>query len=155
MLPRAPANDKGWPSDPKPALAPKRAILDDMPETLRPCSSFPNCVCSRSDASPRHHIAPFALPEDPAVVFARLKTLLAAWPRTTIVTATEDYIHATCRTRIGFVDDLECHLCVAEGVIHVRSASRFGFMDKGVNRARVEVLRRQLSNGSTGDPPSP
>jgi len=126
-----------------------------MPGTLPPCSPFPNCVCSRSDASPRHHIAPFALPEDPAVVFARLKTLLAAWPRTTIVTATEDYIHATCRTRIGFVDDLECHLCVAEGVIHVRSASRFGFMDKGVNRARVEVLRRQLSNGSTGDPPSP
>ena len=125
-----------------------------MAETLPPCSSFPNCVCSRSDASPRHRIQPFALPEDPAVVFARLKTLLATWPRTTIMVATEDYVHAACRTRVGFVDDLECRLCVADGVIHVRSASRFGFVDLGVNRARVEALRRQLSNGSTDDPPS-
>ena len=81
---------------------------------------------------------------DAALAFARLKNLLAGMPRTTLVTATADYLHAVCRTRIGFADDVECYLCQAEGVIHVRSASRLGYYDFGVNRARVELLRRRL-----------
>jgi len=81
---------------------------------------------------------------DGAAGFARVKNLLAGMPRTTLVTATDDYLHAVCRTRIGFADDLECRLCRADGVIHVRSASRLGYYDFGVNRARVELLRRKL-----------
>ena len=81
---------------------------------------------------------------DAAVVFARLKNLLAGMPRTAIVNAADDYVHAVCRTRLGFADDVECRLCQAEGVIHVRSASRMGYYDFGVNRARVESLRHQL-----------
>jgi len=65
-------------------------------------------------------------------------------PRTAVVAATDEYVHAVCRTRIGFADDVECHLCQAEEVIHVRSASRLGYYDFGVNRARVEFLRRRL-----------
>lgn len=65
-------------------------------------------------------------------------------PRTAIVTATDAYVHAVCRTRMGFADDLECRLCRADDVIHVRSASRLGYYDFGVNRARVEALRQQL-----------
>ena len=80
----------------------------------------------------------------PAAAFGRLKDLLAGMPRTAIVTATDDYLHAVCRTRLGFADDLECRLCSAGGVIHVRSASRLGYYDFGVNRTRVEALRRQL-----------
>lgn len=81
---------------------------------------------------------------DGAAGFVRLKNLLAGMPRTTLVAATDDYLHAVCRTRIGFADDLECRLCRADGVIHVRSASRLGYYDFGVNRARVELLRRKL-----------
>ena len=68
-------------------------------------------------------------------------------PRTTIVTATGDYLHAVCRTRLGFADDVECRLCHTDGVIHVRSASRLGYYDFGVNRTRVERLRQQLQTG--------
>ena len=66
--------------------------------------------------------------------------------RTEVVSETDDYLHAACRTRLGFVDDLECQLSPAEGVIHVRSASRafYAVSDSGVNRRRVERLRRQL-----------
>ncbi len=117
-----------------------------MCEPLAPCGRRPNCVCSRDDASARHRVEPFAVAGDAAAAFARLKSLLAGMPRTAIVAATEDYLHAVCRTRIGFADDLECRLCRAQGVIHVRSASRLGYYDFGVNRARVEALRRRLQS---------
>ena len=118
-----------------------------MSERIAPCPDRPNCVCSRDDASPRHRVEPFAVAGDPAAAFARLKSLLSATPRTVIVTATPDYLHAACRTRLGFVDDLECRLCPTEHVIHVRSASRLGYYDFGANRARVEALRRRFRNG--------
>ena len=115
-----------------------------MAERLKPCPPKPNCVCSRDDASPRHRIAPLAISGDPAAAFARLKSLLESTPRTRIVTATDDYLHAVCRTRLGFPDDVECLLAPEEGVIHVRSASRIGHGDLGANRRRVEALRRRF-----------
>ena len=118
-----------------------------MSDRLTPCPFWSNCVCSRPDASPRHRIEPFAVSGDPAAAFGRLKTLLEEEPRTDILSATEDYLHAVCRTRLGFADDIECHLCPEERVIHVRSASRFGISDMGVNRRRVEALRIGLRSG--------
>ena len=114
-----------------------------MAERLKPCPPKPNCVCSRHDASPRHRVEPFAVSGDPAQAISRLKSLLEGLPRTRIVTATDDYLHAVCRTRLGFPDDVECLLSPEENVIHVRSASRVGYSDWGVNRRRVEGLRRR------------
>lgn len=118
-----------------------------MTRGLAPCPDRPNCVCSRSDAPARRRVAPFAAPGDPRRVFARLKALLAAAPGVVVVAETDGYVHAACRTRLGFVDDLECCLCASEGEIHVRSASRAGYYDFGANRARVEALRRRLEDG--------
>ena len=118
-----------------------------MSEPLAPCPNRPNCVCSRDDAAPRHRVEPFAVTGDPAAAFGRLKDLLAGAPRTVLVATTDHYLHAACRSRLGFVDDLECRLCPATGVIHVRSASRIGYWDFGVNRARIEALRRRLQSG--------
>ena len=116
-----------------------------LSEQLSPCPSFSfRCVCSRDDASVLHRVQPFAVSGDPTAVFCRLQTLLANLPRTVVVTATDEYLHAVCRTRLGFVDDIEFHLCLTSRVIHVRSASRLGIWDFGVNRRRVERLRRQL-----------
>ena len=84
---------------------------------------------------------------DAGAVFGRLKDLLTGMPRAAVGTATDEYVHAVCRTRLGFADDVECRLCRADGVIHVRSASRLGYYDFGANRARVELLRRQLQTG--------
>lgn len=115
-----------------------------MCEPLAPCGNRLNCVCSRAGADARHRVEPFAVSGDAAVAFGRLKDLLTGMPRTAVVNATDEYVHAVCRTRLGFADDVECRLCRVDGVIHVRSASRLGYYDFGVNRARVELLRRQL-----------
>ena len=121
--------------------------MSAVADRLAPCPFRPICVCSRPDASPRHRVEPFAISGDPAAAFARLKSLVEELERTEIVSATDDYLHAVCRTRrFGFIDDLECRLSPAEGVIHVRSASRafYALYDSGVNRRRVEALRQRL-----------
>ncbi len=67
-------------------------------------------------------------------------------PRARIVEETEDYLHAECRSALfGFVDDLELQLRPSESIIAVRSASRLGYSDFGVNRRRVEALRESLA----------
>ncbi|MFP3434908.1 DUF1499 domain-containing protein, partial [Paraburkholderia sp. SIMBA_061] len=45
---------------------------------------------------------------------------------------------------MGFVDDVEFHKDDVNQVINVRSASRLGKSDLGVNRKRVEEIRQQL-----------
>ena len=112
-------------------------------DSLPPCRARWNCVCSRDDGLRRHRIAPVEFSGDPDAAFARVKRLVADTRRTRVLTATDRYLHARCRTRIGFVDDLELLLCREAGVIQVRSASRLGIYDFGVNRRRVERLRRR------------
>ncbi|MCF8051308.1 MAG: DUF1499 domain-containing protein [Desulfobacterales bacterium] len=111
---------------------------------LSPCPSSPNCVSS--DARDKsHRIDALELAADPAKVWAALKKRLAVRPRTRIVTVTDDYLHAQEKSRIfGFVDDIEFHLRPAEQIIAIRSASRVGYSDFGVNRRRVEEIRRVL-----------
>jgi len=76
---------------------------------------------------------------------ARLLAAIRALPRTHIETERADYVHATQRSRVfGFVDDLECHLPEGEDRIDVRSASRIGYYDCGVNRDRIEHLREEF-----------
>lgn len=115
---------------------------------LSPCPWQLNCVCSQADSSDPHYIAPFEVSGDPASSFAALKGLLAKHSRTRIATASDTYIHATCRTRLGFIDDVECRLCPKDRLIHVRSASRLGIWDLGVNRRRIETLRNRLRDPS-------
>jgi uncharacterized protein (DUF1499 family) len=64
----------------------------------------------------------------------------------TVIRAEGNYLYAEYRTRLmRFVDDVEFVHDAKAGVIHVRSASRLGRRDFGVNRARVEALRRRIS----------
>jgi len=111
---------------------------------LAPCPSSPNCVSS--DASDTaHSIAPFALAAPATQAWEAARAAAANLPRTRIVTETDSYLHAECRSALlGFVDDLELHLRADQGTVAVRSASRLGYSDMGVNRRRVETLRSEL-----------
>jgi uncharacterized protein (DUF1499 family) len=57
-----------------------------------------------------------------------------------------DLVRAEFRSRLGFVDDVEFRIDEAAGRIHVRSASRKGYWDLGVNRRRVETIREAFGN---------
>jgi uncharacterized protein (DUF1499 family) len=120
---------------------------------LAPCPTSPNCVSSFEPAADaEHHIAPLAFPPgargDASAAWAALERAVRAMERTNVITLRPDYLHAECASALmGFVDDLECLLDPGARVIHVRSASRVGYSDLGVNRARVERLRTALASG--------
>jgi uncharacterized protein (DUF1499 family) len=83
---------------------------------------------------------------DPAEAWRSAREVVMELPRTRIVKDKEDYLHAECRSAVfGFVDDLELQLRASERIIAVRSASRLGYSDLGVNRRRVEALRESLT----------
>jgi uncharacterized protein (DUF1499 family) len=112
---------------------------------LRPCPETPNCVCS-TDGDSAHHIEPLAFIGDPDDAMSRLKAVLAGQTRTRLVAEEPDYLHAECTSLVfRFVDDLEFYLVRLEKKIHVRSASRAGKYDFGVNRRRVEAIRQSFA----------
>ena len=111
---------------------------------LAPCPASPNCVSSdASDSS--HSIPPLQLDVPPDEGWKTARELVASLPRTHIVQEASGYLHAECQSALfGFVDDLELHLRPAESIIAIRSTSRLGYSDLGVNRRRVEALRQAL-----------
>lgn len=111
---------------------------------LSACPASPNCVSSDA-TDDGHWVAPLQLRVDAATGWQKLETALMELPRITLVTRTDGYLHAEARSLIfRFVDDVEFHLRPEAGEIAVRSASRVGYSDLGVNRRRVENLREAL-----------
>ncbi len=113
-------------------------------DRLSTCPDRPNCVSSEAQDA-KHSIEPFLLKGDPAAAWDAIRDVVGSLPRCTIIKATDRYLHAECRSRLfGFVDDLELQLDQVSGAIAIRSASRIGYSDLGVNRRRVETLRQKL-----------
>jgi len=109
---------------------------------LRACPSSPNCVSSGAEDA-GHKVAPLVLSAPAAQAWAAAREAVLALPRTVIVSEQEGYLHAECTSaRMGYVDDLE--LARVGNRIEVRSASRVGYGDGGVNRARVAAVRAAL-----------
>jgi uncharacterized protein (DUF1499 family) len=90
-------------------------------------------------------IEPIRFSGDPVAAMNRLREVLKAWPGALIVEDRPDYVAVEFETRwLRFVDDAEFLLDPATRVIEVRSQSRLGSGDFGVNRRRIEALRRKL-----------
>lgn len=113
---------------------------------LAPCPSRPNCVSSQADPSdPVHFLAPIPFSGEFSQTHERLRRVLIAQPRVTIRRDEPGYLYAEFRSKLfGFVDDVEFLLDPQTKQIHFRSASRVGYSDLGVNRSRIEAIRRQL-----------
>jgi uncharacterized protein (DUF1499 family) len=105
--------------------------------------STPNCVSSQADpADKEHYIAPIAFKGSALDAIATARKAVEAMPRATVIRHEGNYLYAEFRSKVmGFVDDVEFAYDEKAGVLHVRSASRLGRRDFGVNRARVEQLR--------------
>jgi uncharacterized protein (DUF1499 family) len=108
---------------------------------LAPCPESPNCVNSQAkDAT--HLIAPIAYEGDATAAMTRLAQVIARQPGAKLVTQRGDYLYATFQTPLmGFVDDVEFVADPVHHAIDVRSASRLGHGDFGVNRKRIETVR--------------
>ncbi len=116
--------------------------LDLVAGKLRPCPASPNCVSSEG-ADAEHAVAPLPYRGDRAASEVAMVQALATLPRTEIKRRQGDYWHAMQISGLfRFIDDIELRFDDAAGQIQVRSGSRVGYSDLGVNRKRVEALRQ-------------
>lgn len=124
---------------------------------LARCKRTPNCVSSQADRQDvQHYIAPIAFRGGAAEAIAAVRKAIEGVPRAGVVRSDSGYLYAEFRSRLmGFVDDVEFVFDEAAGVIHVRSASRLGRRDFGVNRARVEALRTAIAAAGGAGPAKP
>lgn len=109
---------------------------------LPPCPDSPNCVSSLNSDN-RHYIRPIAYSGTAEGALKVLKAVITGLPRTAVMTQKPPYLHVTFTSAIfRFVDDVEFLIDSENEIIHVRSASRVGYWDFGVNRSRVEKIRK-------------
>ncbi|MDY6781697.1 MAG: DUF1499 domain-containing protein [Cyanobacteriota bacterium] len=110
---------------------------------LAPCPNTPNCVSSQSDDID-HYIDPLADNGQASAPLSRLEQIVNETKRAKVIARADNYLYAQFTSRwMGFVDDVEFFEDDA-GEIEVRSASRLGESDLGVNRSRIETLRSQF-----------
>ena len=132
------------------ALARKPTNLGVTAGRLAPCPDSPNCVCSQATDA-EHAIEPIRFDGEADPVISRLRSVIGNLPRMTIVTETPDYLHAEARSLIfRFVDDVEFLVDRDAKRIHIRSASRVGKSDLGVNRKRMELIKRAIEQAQPG-----
>lgn len=115
-------------------------------KTFAGCPSRPSCVSSMA-ADPVHKIEPLHYAGEVAAARAKLETVIAGMPLASVEHAAPGYLHVLFRTpKMRFRDDVEL-LAQEDGTVQVRSLSRFGYGDHGVNRARIEAIRQGFGAG--------
>jgi len=108
---------------------------------LSACPNQPNCVCSEDKPDAESFIAPVFLSANNHAEAWQVVQEAIAELGGQLNSANSDYISATFESSVfGFVDDLEIRFDSQQSVFHIRSASRVGHSDFGVNRKRVERL---------------
>lgn len=122
---------------------------------LKPPSATENSVSSQAALYPDHPqrsyaaIAPLALRGDGPATLARIKTIVAGMPGAKLVRSDAGYLYVQfTSSMLKFVDDTEFWFDPVNKVIQVRSASRLGRSDLGVNRKRIETIRAALAAAS-------
>ena len=117
---------------------------------LAPPKRTPNCVSSQADpADAEHYIGPIPFKGTSAEAMSAVRKAVEAMQGSTVIRQDGGYLYAEYRTPLmKFVDDVEFLHDEKAGVLHVRSASRLGRRDFGVNRARVESLRARIGGTS-------
>ncbi len=126
---------------------------------LRRCPPLSkNCVISELYEVPQgrvenpRHITPLVFAGSPSEAMARLMKVLETEPGCEIIIRNAEYLHVEATSHwLGFVDDLEFRLHAQRSQIEMRSASRLGISDLGVNRARLERIREAFDELAEAD----
>jgi len=111
---------------------------------LKPCPNSPNCVSTQA-ADEKHRMDPIAYSGTHEQARQRLLAVIASMKRARIEEDRGEYIHVVFTSLIfRFKDDVEFVLDDRNRLIHFRSASRVGYSDLGVNRKRMDEIRRRF-----------
>ncbi|MFV2058019.1 MAG: DUF1499 domain-containing protein [Thiohalomonadales bacterium] len=112
--------------------------------SLTKCPAKPLCVCSEHSDDVSHYIDPIPLPTKTTFDALTLVKVILVDMGGTLQSESENYLAFSFSSRIfGFVDDIEIRLDPTQRLIHLRSASRIGRSDLGVNRSRIELFKQK------------
>ena len=113
---------------------------------MSPCPKTPNCVSSL-DSDRRHFVEPFYFTGSTKDAMEKVVNIISDFKRARVVSVNENFIQAEFTSLFfRFVDDAEFFFDERKKIIHVKSASRIGYSDLGVNRRRIENIRNRLDN---------
>ncbi|MEP7186933.1 MAG: DUF1499 domain-containing protein [Rhodanobacter sp.] len=124
--------------------APSHFTKPQSPDRFTACAPAPHCVSSQAAPGSFHYVEPFRFTGSAAVAHRALSQMLRNVQHATVEKDDGNFVHATFQTTIGFVDDVTFVIKSEEHFIDVKSSSRIGFSDLGVNHRRVEGLRKQF-----------
>ena len=111
---------------------------------LAACPESPNCVLSQK-SDPKHQIQPIRYTGSLEDTKDILNHVVRSMDDTRIITQNAVYWHIEFTSRwLRFIDDVEFYFVESEALIHLRSASRLGYRDFGVNRKRMKAIRSQF-----------
>ena len=118
------------------------SLLDTTNKVFAPCPNRDNCRNS-DDAREKFYIAPII--DADGSVWKAIPDVLDQMPRVQVITITDEYMHFTQASAFfRFIDDIEFHRYSDPSIIAIRSASRLGYRDFGVNQDRIEEVRTRL-----------
>jgi len=107
--------------------------LVNIDDNLSECKLITNCIFQTWKV------------DDSEKAFTELVQILENTPRLEIIKKDKNYIHAIATSRImRFIDDIEIKNLHQDNIFEIKSSSRLGFYDLGVNKRRVETLRFRL-----------
>jgi uncharacterized protein (DUF1499 family) len=113
---------------------------------LAPCPDKPNCVSSQS-TNQTNTIAPLTYSSTAKDAIADLKNIIGSMKNVSIIEESLTYLRYEFTSRFfRFIDDVEFFLDDTQKIIHLRSSSRIGYSDLGVNRRRMERIREEWKN---------
>lgn len=114
---------------------------------LTPCPDKPNCVNSFA-SDEEQYVAPLQHTGTAPEIRNNLLAVLKKIPNSAVTVTEANYVRAEFTSKVfSFVDDVEFYFPDSdstETTIHLRSASRVGYSDFGVNRKRIEQIRNQF-----------
>ena len=109
---------------------------------IQPCPSSPNCVSTLAQDE-QHAITPLRYQRSRVQATEALKEAVLSLPRAKLIEEDDSYLHFEFTSLLlRFVDDVEFLFDEESKTIHFRSASRVGYGDFGVNRRRMEEIRK-------------
>lgn len=112
---------------------------------LKPCPNSNNCVSSQDPIDKKHYVRPLRYDGTLEDAKDTLRQAIRAIPGARTIVEQDGGWHVEFVSRFfRFVDDMDLEFDPGKSLIHVRSASRIGTYDWGVNRRRVETLRQEL-----------
>jgi len=117
---------------------------------LSKCPDKPNCVSSEDIDDSSHYITPLIITKNNTIDIVKILKNVIREMGGAIEAERENYIAATFTSKVfKFVDDLEIRIDPIQKVIHIRSASRVGHGDMGVNKKRIELLKKLFNKQSS------